>query len=313
MEMTGPTPADASFYTVPRARWSEPRQRLEGEINRTVAELERRSAGDAGWVAYARRTLLAVGEAAGRRHWEGAWALLLESRRAFVHLMDDEERAALTVSLRHEVGKAGDRRGAAMNELLAAPGPDAARLAEAVLHLDEALANKMRKRRSRRNELVIAAATLVAALAAIVAILLTSEVTTAPEEGDPAILADQALVGLSLLFGVAGACLSTLQRVPRRPWRDVPDERAALVASVVRPASGAASGLVALAAADAGLLSQSTSGVLLAAFAGGFTERFILRFLPDDDGKGAPGTPGDAGRAVAPRAAEGPAPPTADG
>ncbi len=284
--MTATTPTEASFFTpAPRARFSEPRQRLEAEITHTRAELRARQAGDAKWVSYATALCDAAETAMNQRHGEGAWALLLESRRALVHLLEREEREALVVSLRHETHKAGGWRGKAMKELLASSHPEPARLAEAILHLDSALANKMRKRRARRNELVIAAFTLVVAVVAIVVILFMSRVTTTRFGPDSAIFADRVLVGLSLLFGVAGACVSTLQRVPKRPWSDVPDERAAVVASVVRPASGAASGLVALVAAHAGLVGQNVSGVLLAAFAGGFTERFILRFLPDDDEK----------------------------
>jgi hypothetical protein len=284
--LTAPTPTEASYFTpAPRARYSEPRQRLEAEITRTRAELQRR-AGDEKWRSYATALCHDAEKAMNQGHGEAAWALLLESRRALVHLLDADERKALVVSLKCETHKAGDWRGKAMKELLAA-NPDGAFLAEAILHLDSALANKMRKRRSRRNELVIAAFTLVGAVVAIVVVLLISPVTTNRLGPESAIFADRALVGLSLLFGVAGACVSTVQRVSKRPWRDVPDERAALMASVVRPASGAASGLVVLAAAQAGLVGQNVSGVLLAAFAGGFTERFILRFLPDDDEKGA--------------------------
>lgn len=89
------------------------------------------------------------------------------------------------------------------------------------------------------------------------------------------------LVALVSLFGIVGASLSAMQRVSRRGRMRVPDLRAAAVASVVRSLSGAGAALVALAAAQAGLLGDEAGAVLIASFAAGFSERFILRFISD--------------------------------
>lgn len=277
------TPTTETVFTpVKWARYIEPRQRLEAETTRTRIELSCRKDGHPDWAGRARALCNAVQQAIERGHREAAWVLLLEARRTMVHLSSAAEREALGVSLMQEAAKVGTWRAAAMRRLLRSPRPcGAARLSEALLHLDSALTNRARKRRTRRIELLASTVTLLVALVAIVVVLLTGDTLSV----DDVTFGNRKLMVLSVLFGVVGACVSTLQRVPARPWSDVPNERAALLASVVRPVSGAASGLLVLTASQAGLLGPNTSGVLIAAFAGGFTERYILRFVSEDDEK----------------------------
>ncbi|HEV3402331.1 MAG TPA: NUDIX domain-containing protein [Acidimicrobiales bacterium] len=275
-------PNDAQFFTPVRwARLLEPRQRLEAEMARTRIDL---AVGLGSDPCAARKRADALRDtarsASDRGHREAAWALLLDARREMAYLRDERERDALAVSLRKETSKVGGWRKAAMEELLGPRCvPDAARLYEAQFHLDNTLANDRRKRRARRTELLISTVTLVIALGAIAVVLRRTDGLPSADLS----FANGPLVALAVLFGVVGACVSTLQRVATRPWKGVPGERDALLASVVRPASGAASALLVVAAAQADLLGGEPSSVLIAAFAAGFTERYILRFIGDDE------------------------------
>jgi putative (di)nucleoside polyphosphate hydrolase len=284
-------PTVAEYFTPVRwARLFEPRQRLEAEMARTQIDLELGLGSDPS-TARKRATALrdTARSASERGHREAAWALLLDARREMAYLRDERERKALAVSLREETSKVGGWRKKAMEELLGPRGvPDPARLYEAQFHLDNTLANDRRKRRARRTELLISTVTLVIALGAIAVVIRRSDGLPSAE----LTFANGPLVALAVLFGVVGACVSTLQRVATRPWKGVPGERDALLASVVRPASGAASGLIVVAAAQADLLGGESSSVLIAAFAAGFTERYILRFIGDDD----PNTDKDEGK-----------------
>lgn len=60
----------------------------------------------------------------------------------------------------------------------------------------------------------------------------------------------------------------------------VPGIRAAMWASLTRPLVGAAAGLVVWALAAEGVLGDQDAGLLALAFAAGFSERVILRFIP---------------------------------
>jgi putative (di)nucleoside polyphosphate hydrolase len=112
------------------------------------------------------------------------------------------------------------------------------------------------------------------------ALLLTAVVVGFGWTGD---LAEPLTAGylalLAPVLGITGAALSAIKRVADRAPGRVPTERAAALSSTLRPLTGAATGIVVLAAAQAGLVSGA--GVLLAAFASGFSERYVLRFLGD--------------------------------
>jgi hypothetical protein len=308
----------AAYYSAPRWRWpSEKRQRLAAEIAGTVAEFETRARGttqspsvteavgkrgpaelpaprtdaradapadvaDAvgveAWIRHGRR----LGQEAERafidhNHKEAAWALLLKARRCLVPLMDGREKNALVVSLKQEATKVGGWRQKAIQALLERRPFDDALIMESLLHIDVSSANRFRAARSRVNELGILAIILVVAL--VSATLLLSSGRLNPDDVG---FGNARLVILVQLFGIVGACLSGVARTSGRPQMKVPDERAAAVASIIRPVTGAAGGLLALAGAQAGIVSRDFATALLGAFAAGFSERFVLKFLPDD-------------------------------
>jgi putative (di)nucleoside polyphosphate hydrolase len=267
------------------ARWHEPRQRLEALYAATHAELRflkqrARSATTPGgahdaWLDSASALLRQVEAAVRSRHDETAWALLLEARRALLHLLDAPERAVRAVSLREEVVKKVDgwRQTAAL-EQLRPTYPSAAQLAAATLELDAAYTAGHRRRRLRTIELRWLSGYLVLGLVLGVSIVWSMWEAIAEDPFDPAVVAM-----LSPVVGAVGATLSAMQRTVGRAPTRVPDERAAGVQSLTRPLAGAASGGVVLLFFQAGLVNEL--GVLPAAFASGFSERFILRFLPD--------------------------------
>ena len=295
-------PTDVQFFTPVRwARFFEPRQRLEAEMTRTRIDLAVGLGSDPGGARKRAEALRNTARSASDRgHREAAWALLLDARREMAYLRDEREREALAISLRKETTKVGGWRKAAMEDLLGLRSvPHAARLYEAQFHLDNTLANDRRKRRARRTELLISTVTLIIALCAIAVVLRRSDGLPSADLS----FANGPLVASAVLFGIVGACVSTLQRVATRPWKGVPGERDALVASIVRPASGAASALLVVAAAQSDLLGGEPSSVLIAAFAAGFTERYILRFIGDGEknpDKDQEGKPGEGERAAPP-------------
>jgi putative (di)nucleoside polyphosphate hydrolase len=283
------------YLPVPLARYSETRQRLAVEVARTLAEFEqRRTTTTSDWWNRGWRLAQEAKNALGHRHWDATWALVLESRRCLIPLLTDGQKKALAASLRREATKLWGWRREAIDQLLSEEHndmPDDMQLMEAVFHIDSAHANLFRGLDLRRNELTWLMVVLISSLIGILAVLFS----------DPGVVDFGAvsfnnarLVALAILFGIEGATLSAVQRTSRRtaPAR-VPDQRAAAVASIIRSLSGAATGLVALAAAQAGLVGNEAGAVLLAAFASGFSERYILRFITDGGG----GTDEDSARA----------------
>lgn len=305
----------------PLVRWREKRQRLEGLYLVTIAELQRvearadhaapdrrgepeagstatptdvadavgaetpRSATDAERRAHAEaevrlssaKALLESAEEAMRcRRLETAWMLLLEARRVLLHFLDEDERSARAASLREEVATklTAWRRRAALAQL-SSEQPTATQLEAATYQLDAAYGATHRRLRTRTIELGWLTVWLAVGIGLGLLVLRTHwPISTA----DGAL--DLAAVGwLSPIVGALGATLSAMQRTVGRPAARVPDERAATIGSVTRPLAGAATGGVVLLFFQAGLLTEP--GVLPAAFASGFSERFILRFLPD--------------------------------
>jgi hypothetical protein len=217
---------------------------------------------------------------AGRR--EAAWMLSLAAHRELIHVSSDSERKALMVSIGEQAEKlSSDWRRKAVERLTTDPQLvcDAAALVEAVKHIDEAGSNQARGQRILRRELGILGVILLVAVAMLTVLL----VVWLPLPGASGIsgLATDQLALLAVLFGVVGACMSSIQRTTStRTQRRVPGMRAAMWASFTRPLIGAAAGLVVWALAVDGVLSNESVGFLGLAFAAGFSERVILRYIP---------------------------------
>lgn len=252
-------------------------------IRRTEIELGRLEppTGSASpWHTQARELWTSATGAFERRDDEKAWELVLDARRSLVPLLSDEEKGALAVSLRAQTRKVDGWRKESLVELLPHPGKDVrptdAYLMEAMLHLDVADANKIRVEQSRKDELRAAAAFL------LVALVLTPVIVIVGPDLDLADVdfANVKLVLLVQIFGILGACISAIERTTKRARRRVPDERAARLATSVRLVTGAAGGLLALAAGQADILGTQEGAVLLAAFAAGLSERFVLGLVP---------------------------------
>lgn len=275
--MTSP---DVPFFLPNRrARFLEPIQRLEAEIARTQIEIsQRRGSGSSGWVHRATALVNAAQTALQHHRMDAAWALLLDARRTLVPALTAEEQRALATSLRVEAGKYRGWRQKAVEQLLEGnDSPGAAALMEALFHIDSGHANQFRELRSRRNELLVLMVVLILSLATALGVLLVGDDIQAGTVS----LGNEKLIALAPLLGILGACVSTIQRSTKRPSMKVPDQRAAALASIIRPMTGAGAGFVVLAGAQAGLVGDNVSTVLLAAFAAGFSERYILRFVPD--------------------------------
>jgi putative (di)nucleoside polyphosphate hydrolase len=239
-----------------------------------------------------RANALIAGAAYELRHRQRqvAWALSQVARRELIHLLKDPERKALAVSAREEAAKLSGWRQRAVIALVGSDRrvPDAAALVEAFQHIDSAGANEARGRRVLRRELVILGTVLLVATATITALLIawlpvSQSATPATVQGVPSSpftgLATDRLAVLAALFGVVGACMSSIQRATKRSRMPVPGLRVATWASLARPLVGAAAGLVVWALATEGVL--GTEGFLVLAFAAGFSERVILRYIPE--------------------------------
>jgi putative (di)nucleoside polyphosphate hydrolase len=227
----------------------------------------------------------------GDRRREAAWALSQAAHRELIRVMDPAERKAMAGSVREEADKLSGWRRRRVEQLTSGDErvPSAAELVEAFQHIDESNSNRMRSQRILRRELAILGVILVVAAAALAALLVAWLPAPQPEPPPGAAAASSPLAGLAsdrlavlaVLFGVLGACISSIQRATsRRPMR-VPDLRSAMWAGLTRPVVGAAAGLVVWALAVEGVLGNQGLGVLGFAFAAGFSERVILRFIPD--------------------------------
>jgi hypothetical protein len=234
---------------------------------------------------------LAASEFSHRRR-QVAWALSQAARRELFYSLKDPELKALAVSAREEAEKLSSWRQRAVIELIGSDGrvPDPAALAEAFQHIDAAGSNQARGRRVLRRELMILGAILLAATATITALLVVwlpvpQPATLPTAQGVPSSpftgLATDRLAVLAALFGVVGACMSSIQRATKRSWIRVPGLRVATWASLTRPLVGAAAGLVVWALATEGVL--GTEGFLVLAFAAGFSERVILHYVPETE------------------------------
>jgi hypothetical protein len=271
----------------------------------------------------------------GDRRREAAWALSLAARRELVRTLGDSERRALAVSVREEAEKVSPGwRGRAVERLMSDGGhvpsgaalaealvhvdaverlmsdgghvPSGAALAEALVHVDAGGSNQARSQRVLRRQLATLAVILLTTVGILVALLVAWLPTPQPQPSPstPAApsaplsgLAPDRLLVLAVLFGIVGACISSIQRATSRRTRmRVPGQRAAMWASLTRPLVGAAAGLVVWALAAEGVLGDQGLGLLTFAFAAGFSERVILRFIPDtQDSSGKPDAPGAEG------------------
>jgi hypothetical protein len=251
---------------------------------------------------------LAAAELSHRRR-EAAWALSLAARRELVHILDESELRALAVSVREEAEKVSPGwRGRAVQRLTSDDRgvPSAAALAEALVHVDAGGSNQARGHRVVRRQLATLAVILSTTVGILVALLVAWLPASQPQPSPSAPaasssplsgLASDRLMVLAVLFGVVGACISSIQRATSRRTRmGVPGLRAAMWASLTRPLVGAAAGLVVWALAAEGVLGDQGLGLLTFAFAAGFSERVILRFIPDaPDSSGKPDAAGVVG------------------
>ncbi|HKE97884.1 MAG TPA: NUDIX domain-containing protein [Actinomycetes bacterium] len=221
----------------------------------------------------------------GRR--EAAWALALAAHRELVQVLDEPERMASAISVREQAGKLPAWRRRAVERLMPEDGrvPGAAALAEALEHVDAAASSQARRQRVLRRELAIVTGILLATTLVLAVLLLAWLPASRPSAATPSAvlrgLSTGRLALLSALFGVAGACVSTLQRATRRPRPRVPGLRAATWASLTRPLIGAVAGLAVWSLVAEGVLGDQSLGLFSLAFVAGFSERVILRFVPD--------------------------------
>jgi hypothetical protein len=269
-------------------------QRLAAEM----AETWSRAYGDRDGQVRCPRALKLIGLAASElsdRRREAAWALSLAARRELVHMLDESERQALAISVREEAEKVVSPgwRGRAVKRLISDSGgvPSAAALAEALVHVDAGGSNQARGQRVLRRQLAILAVVLLMTTGILVALLVAwlpapqpqpSPSAPAAPSSPLAGLATDRLLVLAVLFGVVGACISSIQRATSTRTRMlVPRQRATMWASLTRPLIGAAAGLVVWALAAEDVLGDQGLGLLTFAFAAGFSERVILRFIPD--------------------------------
>jgi putative (di)nucleoside polyphosphate hydrolase len=224
-------------------------------------------------------------------HREAAWALALAAQRELIPVANKPECTALAVSVREQVGKMQGWRRRAVERLVPAdgPGPTAAELVEAFQHIDAYNSNQARAQRVLRGELSVLAVVLLATVGALGVLLVAW--LPAPQPAPAAAVSSSSLAGLAterlavlaVLFGVVGACISSVQRATSRSRRSVPKLREAMWASVTRPLIGAAAGLVVWALGVEGILGDQSLGFLGLAFAAGFSERVILRLVPVPD------------------------------
>jgi putative (di)nucleoside polyphosphate hydrolase len=233
---------------------------------------------------------LAAKELSDRRR-EAAWALSQAARRELILVMGPSEREALAGSAREEAEKLSGWRRRRVEQLTSDDGraPSTADLVEAFQQIDASSSNRMRGQRIVRLELAILGVVLAAAAAILAALLVVWLPAPQPQTQAGALATSSPLAGLATdrlavlaaLFGILGACISSIQRATsRRPMR-IPDLRSAMWAGLSRPVVGAAAGLVVWALAGEGALGDQGLGLLGFAFAAGFSERVILRFIPD--------------------------------
>ena len=284
--------------------WGLLGKRPSDDLQRLIADMAqtRCRAGGAGQVRSAPALNLLSRAAAEFRggHHEAAWELSLAARRELVRVLDDHERCALAISVQEEAEKLAGWRSRAIRRLTSGDGasPTAAALIEAIGHIDAAGRNQARGQRVLRRELAILAAVLLGAGGILLALIVAWLPNSAPQSSATEVLRGSAAVAqlatdrtaiLAVLFGITGACISSMQRATSRPsWMRVPSMRAAMWVSLTRPIVGAVAGLVVWSLTAEGALSNQASSLLTLAFAAGFSERVILRFIPETPDSGGP-------------------------
>lgn len=222
--------------------------------------------------------LNAADEALRRGHREAAWALSQDAQRGLLPLLNHEERRALAISIRNQAEDklAQLARGKSVAKLLEGRrAPTLEALTEAVLQIDISSGNQMRKDRIIRHEFLLLMGVLLATTIASLLYMYLVDINNTVS------FRNRDLLVLAPLFGILGASLSSIQRVASRPSKKVPQQRAAMVANAIRLGTGAGASLVVLAGLQTAAEGITLAAALLACFAGGFSERFILRFVPE--------------------------------
>ncbi len=246
---------------------------VKGELVRLEPAPGQPTSNSTAWHVYATALHREAVAAFERHEDETAWELATVANRSLVPLMPLMERRTRALAARVEAeAKVTGWRKEAIGRLLGNDDDtdlDQAFLMEAILHLDTEAGNEFRKQSLRRHEFRLVAFLLVVALALVL-------VVSVGWSG--AGLGSGKLVALALLFGTLGGCFSAIERTTGRALARVPNERVAGTVTSVQLLAGAAAGLVALAAAQAGSDGAKPGTILVAAFAAGFSERFVKQF-----------------------------------
>lgn len=270
---------------------SEERDRLRRAIDETWSDFDdqiRRSKGKAledPWAQCAVRSLLDAEQKQVSRNIEQGWVSASTAQRAILSNPENRKRLMrAAIALRREAEKITGWRAKAISDLICEPKgelrPDLMdepeRVIDAIFLRDDYSQNNYFKISLRRRHLkqlfwILLIGILGCAFASYFGQL-------------PKLYNDIHKLGLVILFGVLGACLSVSQGLLRAEVSaKIPAQQIGAVVTWMRPAIGAAAALVALALLDANqtvkLFSFDTSSfgiVGLFAFAAGYSERFIV-------------------------------------
>lgn len=244
-------------------------------------------------LAVAQSCLVLATEAAQTGNIDTGWAYLHRAREIEVFTFAEAELRTTAVELRLEAagGKLRDWRQAAvleMIDMLTRERPEAAGfderrhwLATATKVRNDSLSGEYRALSLLRQQQAV-----LLALGALVLVPTMMILASHSGEFDKPNGLDQSWVIItSALMGAAGAITSGLQRSTKRKWQRVSEQIWSFVSSLSRPIIGLVAGLTVYLAARTGIATPERHAiaiVLLAAFAGGFSERVVLRALSDE-------------------------------
>lgn len=269
---------------------SEERERLGraiGEIWSDFDDQIRRSKGKAledPWAQCAVRSLLDAEQKQVCRNIEQGWVSASTAQRAILSNPENRKRLIrAAIALRREAEKITGWRAKAISDLICEKGElrqdlmdEPERVIDAIFLRDDYSQNNYFKISLRRRHLkqlfwILWIGILGCAIASYFGQL-------------PKIYNDTHVLGLVIVFGVLGACLSVSQGLLRAEVSaKIPDQQIGAFVTWMRPAIGAAAALVVIALLDANQtvklfsFDASSIGVVgLLAFAAGYSERFIV-------------------------------------
>ena len=216
------------------------------------------------------------------------WEFVNALDRSRIAGLPPEELAAVRVSVAEEVERklSGWRKKAARRLLGDADnsGETArASVTEALYHVHSASENTFRKLAKLRNRLLAIGCSVFAFIAALLVLDAFTPLLSSADVPD-------GLLALSTACGLLGGILSVAYSAARWvPGRKLPEVRADFLVTMFRPVIGAALALPVLLLAASGVIvtpggCQETSGWLVLAFLGGFSERWFLGAMGKLDG-----------------------------